>query len=637
MRKIYYVFMLAVMALVTSCDDYVGEEGKQASDIPHENFEYVYAYKPGNHIQTKASALREKVWQNGSTIKIKFLTANNDSQNYSLAQNKVKELAAQWLAHANLSFEFVPEGEYADVKIAFNWEGKRVAWSQIGKDCINTPQNEPSTNLVLLQNNSSEIKSKSFKAEVLLQIGHILGLVNEHQSSQSNIRLKEQETIWYLTKSGWTEQEARGVINTYYTQEQSNSTEFDVKSIMLWNFPSYLIEGGVGSAYNTELSDKDKQLMQALYPGNGGGIVLPDRIELTYKQNNDPNSYEYTAVRIGEYYWLNNNFYHAAPRQGWIYDVGGESDVTTEMFDTYMKAIHLDLRNKNTPYFPNQVYNLENFNRYYGRYYNRSSINYMSENGKMYEGGNVSSNWELPSYVDYRQLFAMCPHQYSDALSKDDIHTALAARHGDNPATSPYYYEVHNKLIPGENPELIYRCKDRTGGFGIHAVYWYHSDLEGSAVKNMYGFNLMAGGARGNGSWTWYNDLYDIETGNSFHNGTDQYIYHLFYTVGLYTKESNIYIHDHIETNRAYTHHWFNARWCRKLTDVELGYRLYINQSQTDIKKLSLTENAPAGYTELPNGYLRGFYVQYILDNPNPRYTIADIVRFSQRVIDTTL
>lgn len=71
-------------------------------------------------------------------------------------------------------------------------------------------------------------------------------------------------------------------------------------------------------------------------------------------------------------------------------------------------------------------------------------------------------------------------------------------------------------------------------------------------------------------------------------------------------------------------------RWCRRLTDKELGYKLYINQDQTDIQKLDLEDTAPYGYSELPNGYLRGFYVQYILDNPQPQKTISELVRMTE-------
>lgn len=609
MKKIYFLFTLAVMIFITSCSDDVSVATNPVSAKSPEGLEYVFANKPVNRIQTRASSLRGKTWKNGETIRIKFVQDPADSQNYSLAQNKFKELSMQWLMYTNLKFEFVPESENADVKIAFNWNKGRIVWSEIGTDSRLVPQNEPSTNFILHQNNSTEVNGKSFRIAVLRMVGHILGLVNEHQSAKSTIKLKEQETIWYLVQSGWTEEQARSIINKYYTESETNSAEFDEKSIMLWYFPSYLLEEGKGAIYNTELSEKDKQTVQALYPGDGGHIVVPDRISLIYKQTSDANSYPYTGVRIGEYYWVNENFYHRVPRG--YGTIGWENDypMTQAILDKYMPCIEI-----NKDKF--QV-NIDDFNRYYGLHYTRESINYMNRYGKMYEENNsFASGWELPSYVDYRQLFAMCPFWSGKTngtnLDHLDINFALCAKEGDNPM-------AFNIPADPERP-------------GRHTYYYRN----GEGV-NIYDFNLMAGGARLNGPGGWSNGILHWENGAKEHPGTFGDIYHLFYTAGLYTKESHVYVWDYLDTHYAYSAHWFNARWCRKLSDIELGYRLYINQEQTDIKKLPLTENAPDGYNELPKGYLRGFYVQYILDNPNPKYTITDIIEFSKNVEDRTM
>jgi hypothetical protein len=105
-------------------------------------------------------------------------------------------------------------------------------------------------------------------------------------------------------------------------------------------------------------------------------------------------------------------------------------------------------------------------------------------------------------------------------------------------------------------------------------------------------------------------------------------------------------LHDYPEIRSEKSVHWMPIRWCRQITNEELGYKLYINQTNfTDtreslvalkskiqngdpviIKKLSLTESPGAGFIELPRGYLRGFYVQYVLDKPTPEKTIAQLV-----------
>lgn len=93
-------------------------------------------------------------------------------------------------------------------------------------------------------------------------------------------------------------------------------------------------------------------------------------------------------------------------------------------------------------------------------------------------------------------------------------------------------------------------------------------------------------------------------------------------------------LHDYVDTKDVLSYHMMNVRWCRRLSDIELGYKLYINTNQTDIRKLDLDTPPPSGYEELPHGYVRGFYVQYILNNPNPTITVSKIVDYARNVED---
>lgn len=117
------------------------------------------------------------------------------------------------------------------------------------------------------------------------------------------------------------------------------------------------------------------------------------------------------------------------------------------------------------------------------------------------------------------------------------------------------------------------------------------------------------------------------------------------------------------------------VRFCRPLTDEELGYKIYINQNMTPVSvdlshipaiswyrserditgeeillakvragMLSINDidilvqrdfsAPPAGYYELPRGYLRGLFVQFMIESdPNKNFSVADIVDIAQRNI----
>jgi hypothetical protein len=151
----------------------------------------------------------------------------------------------------------------------------------------------------------------------------------------------------------------------------------------------------------------------------------------------------------------------------------------------------------------------------------------------------------------------------------------------------------------------------------------------------------------------------------------------LFYT-SIYAIEGNrrIVVEDHLDTspfdkngNISYNADWISVRWRRHLTDDELGYKLYITavdsvRSSSEwtsiqngdeiplLKKIKgrgfpgtgfnivqqdVAAPAPTNYTELPNGYIRGFYVQHVLNNSANPANIDSIMSYAWRVDDNAL
>lgn len=338
--------------------------------------------------------------------------------------------------------------------------------------------------------------------------------------------------------------------------------------------------------------------------------TLPESLKLKFYASEHYEYYgEYNAVRIGKYYWIDKNFTHPV-RQG----NGFENDlpITQATLDKYIERIRINPAQY-------QLDNINDFNQYYGRHYSYLSILYMNQQGFMLnERGERLKGWKLPSSEDYRQLFAMCPFNTSRDtphrnLNERDVRFTLGTKKGDNKLA----YDIAN---PENN---------------IYSTYWFDPQY----VTNKYKFNLMPGGARLNGDGPWCNGL--GPSSGCYPDGLRGDIYHLFYTAYLAVDnpDDSLYIgvimlHSMVDTQAPLCYHYLNVRWCRRLTDFELGYKLYINSDQTDIKKLKLDEPIPDRYAELPHGYVRGFYVQYILNNPNPTVTVKDIVEFSRSVED---
>ena len=305
-------------------------------------------------------------------------------------------------------------------------------------------------------------------------------------------------------------------------------------------------------------------------------------------------SAEYEAVRIGEYLWMNRNFSH--------YYKNAKYNITREQLNLILTRCRLDASKY-------QV-NLDDINKYYGLYYSADERMQMSINGVMYEGkdkvlkkrlnehGDSVCAWRLPLNEDFQQLFGMCGN-----AREFDVRVTLSCKAGENPAA----YD-----IPGIN--------------GNDGTYWFSG-----YNTNKYGFNMMPGGARFHSGSPW-STCFDAAGHDCVTYNCDRGDFYGFFVGTRWgaDAEKTISIFENINTTEGKLWHWLNVRWCRRLTDKELGYKLYINTAKTDIKKLDLDETPPSGYSELAKGYLRGFYVQYILNNPQPLKSVSELVRMTE-------
>lgn len=574
-QKIFSLLLGSVLFMSSCSEDALGTaDSDQETTSGSRNTVFAIKNLKESASNNRAAAVTLNTWNSGQTIKIKFI----DNSGSAYARLKVEEYAKEWTKYANLDFEFVSSSTDADVKIAFNYQNSRVAWSLIGKKCIGVTNssNKPSMNIPFY--NDNDVNSEEFKAVVLREFGHALGLVFEHQGPNAKglYDWNEGRLVTYFMQEGWEEDDIYDLIDIAYTTRQTKFTEFDENSIMLLYFPAFLTNNNKQAKWNTTLSDLDKAFISSLYPGKEVE-EFPSTVAL--RQIIDNVSYKYNAVRIGEYLWMDSNM--SALQE--------MPHVNQHQINRSLWVLGIDTLNyKVTP---------EEYHKYIGELYSKSSrLGYFTAL-KMYEThdvGEVEKTWGLPTKKDFRQLFAMC----GDG-GNNDVLTTLSYKEGEIPLARKVQ---HN--------------------------HWMHNNN-----TNKYGFNLIYSGFRQhNGQETWTNK----ENGNSItlRQGDVGQVFNMH----IFQAADGIALLEDYPSTQKWTESfwWLPVRLTRRLTDAELGYKLYVNSDQTDIKKLGLTETAPAGYIELGNGYLRGFYVQYILNNENPTKTIADIKQMALNHPDVT-
>lgn len=240
--------------------------------------------------RTRAIALKDKHWVNGSTITISFMGGT------AAQQDMVKEIAPEWTNHANLEFEFTDDPR---AKIRVTFDETDGAWSYVGTDNLNIPLHAATLNL-----------GWQDEGVILHEFGHMVGLSHEHQNPDGGIEWNEADVIADLggPPNYWDEATVRHNVLNKYSADQINGTEFDPKSIMLYAFPGSWTVSGIGTQENEKLSELDKQFIgsEVMYPGQrdpledtvGLSIASAARAEISTAGENDLFSFEVEAAGL---------------------------------------------------------------------------------------------------------------------------------------------------------------------------------------------------------------------------------------------------------------------------------------------------------------------------------------------------
>ena len=206
----------------------------------------------------KAALLNQARWNTGDEIRVSFMEGDPE------LRDRVKAVAEQWTAPdlANLAFQFVDQGD-AEIRIAF-LEGDG-SWSYLGTECRDIPADEATMNYGWLTTDSPD---DELQRVVLHEFGHALGLIHEHQNPEGGIDWNVPAVLADLggPPNNWDEQTARHNVLDHYQPDEVTATTVDAESIMMYAIPAAWTNDGFSADMNTDLSEKDKELIRSVYP-----------------------------------------------------------------------------------------------------------------------------------------------------------------------------------------------------------------------------------------------------------------------------------------------------------------------------------------------------------------------------------
>jgi len=180
-----------------------------------------------------AAVERLKLWENGRTLRVRFLDGD------PAVQTKVEAIAKEWETEANLSLRFVTSGA-AEIRVSFAEKG--FSWSTVGTDALTVGRTESTMNYGWLEPNTS---TREYQRVVRHEFGHALGMIHEHQNPAAAgvIPWDKPKVYAYYAQQGWSKDDVDFNIFAVYSEDSTNHTSFDPTSIMEYTIPDSLTVG----------------------------------------------------------------------------------------------------------------------------------------------------------------------------------------------------------------------------------------------------------------------------------------------------------------------------------------------------------------------------------------------------------
>jgi hypothetical protein len=196
-----------------------------------------------------------KKWQNGRTLHVRFLGGTAE------VQAKVRQFAVQWSDFANITLAF-DDSPNAEIRIAFVRDG---SWSYIGTDALLVPAGQATMNFGWFGPGTTD---EEYSRTVLHEFGHALGCIHEHQHPENDIPWDREAVFRYYMgpPNNWPREEVETNLFQKYSRDQTQFSQFDKQSIMLYAIDESLTAGAYTVGWNRELSPSDKSFIGVCYP-----------------------------------------------------------------------------------------------------------------------------------------------------------------------------------------------------------------------------------------------------------------------------------------------------------------------------------------------------------------------------------
>lgn len=197
-----------------------------------------------------------KFWPQNTTLRVRFVTGT--------ARQKAEAWKRFQAVDALVNLSFVEVTGASDIRVRF--DRLKGHWSYVGTDCRKQPASAPTMNLEL----SAAVIGGDFADEwdrvAIHEICHAIGLEHEHQSPLATQLVWNKPAVYayYARAQGWDQRQVDFQVLNRSRATNILTSGWEPRSIMEYPIPAGLANVIIG--WNERLTDRDKALLQQIYP-----------------------------------------------------------------------------------------------------------------------------------------------------------------------------------------------------------------------------------------------------------------------------------------------------------------------------------------------------------------------------------